>query len=203
MRKRMTSCYRVDTGTLKMFKSLFEIMDTNRWRRFEMGMATPSSIWFVETDTMVSCMDIEIKIANIETYSRCLLLDLLDLLLPKILPSLLSAQNHAGSTALHWAALNSHLTTIQKLVLFPDGPGIDLIDIKNNAGHSSFAEAELSGWEEGAKWLVQMMKLDENLKEDDKDSEADDSNGADDIEVEIQDADGQVAKMTISGGGKK
>ncbi|KAF9261119.1 ankyrin [Marasmius fiardii PR-910] len=132
--------------------------------------------------------------------------DLLEFLLPKISSDLLSTQNHAGSTALHWATLNSHLTTVQKLVSFPNGPGIDLIDIKNNAGHSPLAEAESSGWEEGAKWLVEVMNLDENVKEDDKDAEAADNAGAEsrlgreDIEVEIQDADGQVAKMTISGG---
>ncbi|KAL0577542.1 ankyrin repeat-containing protein [Marasmius crinis-equi] len=135
--------------------------------------------------------------------------DLLDFVLPITPPSLLSAQNNAGSTPLHWAALNSHLTTVQKLVQFSNGPGIDLIDIKNNAGHSPLAEAELAGWDEGAKWLVQMMNLD--AKGDEKDGEEDDdadvgtatNPGSQDIEVEIQDADGQVAKMTISSGDQK
>ncbi|KAK1230964.1 ankyrin repeat-containing protein [Marasmius sp. AFHP31] len=129
--------------------------------------------------------------------------DLLDFVLPIIPPSLLSTQNSAGSTALHWAALNSHLLAVQKLVQFPTGPGIDLIDIKNNAGHSPLAEAEVAGWEEGATWLVKMMNLDENVKGDEKDTEGDDTVNPKDIEVEIQDADGQVAKMTISGGEKK
>jgi uncharacterized protein len=75
--------------------------------------------------------------------------------------SLLSAQNHAGSTALHWAAVNSQLATARALVNFPGGPGIDLIDIKNAAGRSSLGEAETAGWDEGAKWMVQVMRLDD------------------------------------------
>ena len=136
------------------------------------------------------------KFVSVEMYSRCFSIDLLDLLLPKIPASLLLVQNRAGSTALHWAALNSHLTTAQKLVKFPNGPGIDLIDIKNEAGHSPLAEAELSGWEEGAKWFVEVMNLDENAKgeEDLQPTEA-----ANNIEVEIEDAEGQVAKMTLGG----
>jgi len=131
-------------------------------------------------------------------------------LLPIIPPLLLSAQNSAQSTPLHWAALNSHLAIVQKLVRYPGGPGIDLIDIKNTAGRSPLGEAELAGWEEGAKWLVQMMKLDkeEGDKEEEGDTVEDLEGGAEqageqmeDIEVEIEDADGQVARMTISGGG--
>ncbi|KAJ3553915.1 hypothetical protein NP233_g8006 [Leucocoprinus birnbaumii] len=126
--------------------------------------------------------------------------DVLDYLLPIVTPSLLSAQNSSGSTPLHWAALNSHLHVTQKLVQFSGGPGIDLIDIKNAAGRSPLAEAEMAGWDEGAKWLVEMMKLDPEQGES---TEGDVDGGpmsAKDIEVEIEDADGQVAKMTISGG---
>lgn len=127
--------------------------------------------------------------------AKCIL-DVLDYLLPIVPPSLLAAQNTAKSTPLHWAALNSHLSIVQKLVEFPGGPGIDLIDIKNTAGRSPLGEAELAGWEEGAKWLVQMMKLDADVQEGD----ATDEGGGltHDIEVEIEDAEGQVAKMTIS-----
>lgn len=87
---------------------------------------------------------------------------------------------------------------------FPGGPGIDLIDIKNAAGRSPLAEAELAGWDEGAQWLVQMMKLEGG---DVKEGEADDTNdpvdgddvplAAEGIEIEIEDADGQMAKMRI------
>jgi ankyrin repeat protein len=137
--------------------------------------------------------------------------DVLDYLLPIIPPSLLSAQNSALSSPLHWAAINSHLAIVQKLVQYPGGPGVDLIDIKNTAGRSPLGEAEFAGWEEGAKWLVQMMKLDtgEGVKEEEDDTGeepgADEAGSAEkqvqDIEVEIEDADGQVARMTIGGAG--
>lgn len=106
-------------------------------------------------------------------------------------------------------ALNSHLDIAQKLVQYPSGPGRDLIEIKNIAGRSPLGEAELAGWEEGAKWFVQVMNLDhgqeqgpkEGLGEegDEGDATLDTENGIDpNIEVEIEDADGQIAKMTIS-----
>ena len=81
-------------------------------------------------------------------------------------PTLLSVQNHAQSTALHWAALNQHLPIMQKLVQHPGGPGIDLIDIKNSAGRSPMGEAEMAGWEEGSKWLLEMMRLDTDVLEE-------------------------------------
>ncbi|KAF7328993.1 Ankyrin repeat-containing protein P16F5.05c [Mycena venus] len=135
--------------------------------------------------------------------------DVLDYLLPIVPPTLLSARNSAESTPLHWAALNSHLDIVKKLVQFPGGPGIDLIDIKNAAGRSPLGEAELAGWDEGAQWLVQMMKLDPGG--DVKEGEADDADTNDPvegedvsvapegIEIEIEDADGQMAKMRIGG----
>jgi ankyrin repeat protein len=123
----------------------------------------------------------------------------LEYLLPIISPSLLGAQNNSGSTPLHWAVLNSHLTIVQKLIQFPEGPGIDLIDIKNNAGRSPLGEAECAGWEEGAKWLVQMMKLDagDDSQEGPVDPSEDSVETSQDIHVEIEDADGQVASMTL------
>jgi ankyrin repeat protein len=126
-------------------------------------------------------------------------------LLPLLPPTIISAQNHSGSTPLHWAALNSHLDIAQKLVQHPSGPGLDLIEIKNIAGRSPLGEAELAGWEEGAKWFVQVMKLNHEQKSEGLEGEGDATfldteSGIDrDIEVEIQDADGQIAKMTISG----
>jgi hypothetical protein len=79
-----------------------------------------------------------------------------------------------------------------------------LIEIKNIAGRSPLGEAELAGWEEGAKWFVQVMNLDHEqeptgLGEGEGDATLDTENEIDrDIEVEIQDADGQIAKMRIS-----
>ncbi|KZT22464.1 ankyrin [Neolentinus lepideus HHB14362 ss-1] len=124
-------------------------------------------------------------------------IELLEYVLPLVPPSLLSAQNESKSTALHWACINSHLPVIQKLVQFPNGPGVDLIDIKNAAGRSPLAEAEMAGWYEGAKWLVQVMNLDDGAaKEDEEEAVVEPS--AQDIEVEIQDADGQIARMSIA-----
>ncbi|RDX43397.1 cytoplasmic protein [Lentinus brumalis] len=120
----------------------------------------------------------------------------LDYLLPQVPSSLISVRNNAGSTPLHWAALNSHLPVAQKLVQFPGGPGVDLIDIKNNTGRSPLGEAENAGWEEGAKWFVEMMNLDEGAKGEEELHPAETPDG---IEVEIQDAEGQVAKMTLGG----
>lgn len=111
-------------------------------------------------------------------------------------PALLPAQNDARSTPLHWAALNSHLPVVQKLVLFSKGPGKDLIDIKNAAGRTPLGEAENVGWDEGAKWLVEVMNLEEGGKEENQVG-----SDAEDIEVEIQDAEGQVARMKISPNG--
>lgn len=73
---------------------------------------------------------------------------------------LFAAQNHAGSTPLHWAALNKQLGAARKLVLHPNSPGRNLIDIKNNVGRSPLGEAEAAGWDEGAKLFVEVMILD-------------------------------------------
>ncbi|KDR75580.1 hypothetical protein GALMADRAFT_248063 [Galerina marginata CBS 339.88] len=132
--------------------------------------------------------------------------DLLNYLLPVLASTLIASKNKAGSTPLHWAALNSQLDIAQKLVQHPDGPGRDLIDIKNTAGRSPLGEAELAGWEEGARWFVEMMNLDpEGPTEGKGDDAGDEENtvGTEggnhrDIEVEIEDADGQIAKMTLS-----
>jgi len=104
-------------------------------------------------------------------------------------------QNEAKSTPLHWAALNSHLPVVQKLVRFTKGPGIDLIDIKNTAGRTPLGEAENVGWDEGAKWLVEVMNLDDSSPKDEEEQVVDPSQS---IEIEIQDAEGQVAKMKIA-----
>lgn len=114
------------------------------------------------------------------------------MLLPIVPSSLLSARNHAGSTALHWAALNSQLGTARALVEFPEGPGIDLIDMKNAAGRSPLGEAEAAGWDEGAKWMVEVMRLVDAG-----------GAGAAAAEEEEEVADGQVAPMSVEepGGG--
>ncbi|KAL4068740.1 ankyrin repeat-containing domain protein [Scleroderma yunnanense] len=121
--------------------------------------------------------------------------DILEYILPLVPPSLIAKQNNLGSTPLHWAAVNRHLAVAQKLVQFPSGPGVNLIDIKNTAGRSPLAEAEMAQWDDGAKWFVQVMNLDE-IKEEEGDEQVDPSQA---VEIEIQDAEGQVAKMKING----
>jgi ankyrin repeat protein len=114
--------------------------------------------------------------------------ELLELLLPLSPPILLSTQNNAGSTALHWAALNAQLATARALVTFPDGPGARLIDVKNAAGRSPLGEAEAAGWDEGAKWMVEVMRL------DDDDGGARGAVEEDDKELSEQRAGGRVAR---------
>ena len=100
--------------------------------------------------------------------------------------ALLSVQNYAGSTALHWAALNAQLGTARALVNFSGGPGVDLIDIKNAAGRSPLGEAEAAGWDEGAKWMVEVMRLDDT-------GAAQGEEGDVDAEKDVQDTDDRIA----------
>ncbi|THG99956.1 hypothetical protein EW145_g7162 [Phellinidium pouzarii] len=122
-------------------------------------------------------------------------------------PFLLSAANSAGSTPLHWAALNAHLSAAKQLVQHANGPGTALVDIRNAAGHTPLGEAELAGWEEGARWFVEVMNIEEAPKgveaevgesEEEADEGVMDASAAQAIEVEIEDADGKIAKMSIS-----
>jgi ankyrin repeat protein len=113
-------------------------------------------------------------------------IDVLDYLLSIVPSSLLSTQNNSGSTPLHWAALNSHLPIIQKLVQFPGGPGVALIDIKNAAGRSPLAEAEMAGCDDGARWLVEMMSLDP------EEGEAVESDAVEEVGEEVTEKDIQV-----------
>lgn len=80
-------------------------------------------------------------------------------------------------------------------MLHPQGLGKDLIDIKNDAGRSPLGEAENVGWEEGAKWFVEVMNLDDTKDGEEATDEA--VEVPDNVEVEIQDAEGRVAKMTL------
>ncbi|KDQ56305.1 hypothetical protein JAAARDRAFT_158326 [Jaapia argillacea MUCL 33604] len=126
-------------------------------------------------------------------------MDVLNHLLPLLPPSLLATQNEALSTPLHWACINAHLPIVQALVQHKEGPGIDLIDIKNSAGRTPLGEAEIAGWDEGAKWLVGVMNLDDaGGSQEQEGAEEEVVDDAQDIEVEIQDADGQIATMSIS-----
>jgi hypothetical protein len=90
------------------------------------------------------------------------------------------------------------LEVVKRLTLYPNGPGRDLIDIKNKYGRSSLSEAEFTGWDEGAKWFVEMMNLDTEPDEQDDVANLGIEAENNPVEVEIQDADGQVANFTVT-----
>jgi uncharacterized protein len=108
--------------------------------------------------------------------------------------------------------MNSHLSTIKLLINAPGSPGSSLIDIKNRAGRTALGEAEMAGWDEGAVWLVGAMELptgqaqgtDVSQGPDSEDvgemAEGDEVVEAKDIEIEIEDADGGIAKMSLTSG---
>jgi ankyrin repeat protein len=150
-------------------------------------------------------------------------IDILTYILPLLPPSTsstpspLAAPNHAGSTPLHWAALNKQLAAAQALVNFDGGPGTGaaLVDVKNNAGRSPLGEAENAGWDDGAVWLVSVMDLSnagqpsEGPAEEGAE-EGGEGEGEGDVKiaakagvdgkpvtVEITDAEGRVASMTL------
>lgn len=76
------------------------------------------------------------------------------------------------------------------------GVGTGLIDIKNEAGRSPHTVAELAGWDEGARWFVEVMNLEtDSAQETALYDETFDKNQ--NIEVEIEDADGKVAKVSL------
>jgi predicted thioesterase len=98
------------------------------------------------------------------------------------------------------------LPIVKRLVEFPGGPQLDLIDIKNEAGRTPIGEAALAGWDEGASWLVSVMKLDSTpttaVVEDDIGAEDEGLGGEQvDIEVEVEDAQGQISRMSIKADG--
>jgi ankyrin repeat protein len=135
------------------------------------------------------------------TLTRLLsFVDILDYLLPHLPASLLSIANTSGrSTPLHWAVLNTQLETVKSLI---KAGGPSLIDIKDAGGKTPLGEAEQSGWDEGAAYLVSAMTLDDGeaeVKETDEAVEEEDVGPDAPVEVEIQDADGGLARMTISG----
>lgn len=84
----------------------------------------------------------------------------------------------------------------------PGGPGAALVDAKNAAGRTPLGEAETAEWDEGARWLVEVMDLgaDEGGAPEALGKEVDDEGegaGVQDVEVEITDAEGGIAKMSL------
>jgi uncharacterized protein len=70
----------------------------------------------------------------------------------KSVSNLINQKNTYGSTPLHWAAVNGHLSCVKALV----GAGADPA-ITDNAGHDALYEADRSGKEGGAdvaEWIL-------------------------------------------------
>jgi ankyrin repeat protein len=62
---------------------------------------------------------------------------------------ILNAQNKAGNTALHWAALNGHLEAVKVLLEEGSDP-----TITNQRGHDAVYEAELNDKTEVVEWVL-------------------------------------------------
>jgi hypothetical protein len=76
-----------------------------------------------------------------------------------------------------------------------------LIDIKNAAGRSPLAEAEAAGWDEGAKWIVEVMRLVDAGRAG---AVAEDEEETADSQIEEQDqedTDGSAARISVEGPG--
>jgi uncharacterized protein len=63
--------------------------------------------------------------------------------------AIINAQNKAGNTALHWAALNGHLESVK--VLLEEGADPT---IPNQRGHDAVYEAELNDKKEVVEWVL-------------------------------------------------
>jgi len=63
--------------------------------------------------------------------------------------SILNAQNNAGNTALHWAALNGHLESVKVLLEQGSDP-----TITNQRGHDAVYEAELNDKQTVVEWVL-------------------------------------------------
>ncbi|CAG8971151.1 hypothetical protein HYALB_00010126 [Hymenoscyphus albidus] len=63
--------------------------------------------------------------------------------------AIINAQNIAGNTALHWAALNGHLESVKVLLEQGADP-----TITNRRGHDAVYEAELNDKKEVVEWVL-------------------------------------------------
>ena len=72
-----------------------------------------------------------------------------------------------------------------------------MLDVKNKSGRSAITEAEMNEWAEGVTWMVGAMSV-EDLGGTPR--ETDEVVEAGDVQVEIQDAEGRVAKLSMKDG---
>ena len=72
-----------------------------------------------------------------------------------------------------------------------------MLDVKNKNGRSAITEAEMNEWAEGVTWMVGAMSVDDSGGTT---QEADEAAESGDVQVEIQDAEGRVAKLSVKDG---
>ena len=72
-----------------------------------------------------------------------------------------------------------------------------MLDIKNKSGRSAITEAEMNEWAEGVTWMVGVMSVDDSGGAGQETDEVVESR---DVQVEIQDAEGRVAKLNMKDG---
>ena len=72
-----------------------------------------------------------------------------------------------------------------------------MLDIKNKSGRSAITEAEMNEWAEGVTWMVGVMSVGDSGGAA---QETDEVVESEDVQVEIQDAEGRVAKLSMKDG---
>ena len=72
-----------------------------------------------------------------------------------------------------------------------------MLDVKNKNGRSAITEAEMNEWAEGVTWMVGVMSVDGSGSATQETDEVVESG---DVQVEIQDAEGRVAKLSVKDG---
>ena len=104
----------------------------------------------------------------------------------------LNAQNQAGNTPLHWAALNGHLECVK--VLLEEGADPT---VRNQSGHDAVYEAELNDKTEVVEWVLKEGGdgLEEGLGESPGGHEESDEVGINGDEQDAESAGGQNTKM--------
>lgn len=110
--------------------------------------------------------------------------------------SLLSAQNSAGNTPLHWAALNGHLTSVQCLVEKGADPYL-----QNKAGHDAVYEAERNDRREAVEWMLKEGGLEEEMEGVDTQEQVE-GEGEKDLKEQLEDLNLKGEKMEEEGKGK-
>ena len=75
--------------------------------------------------------------------------------------------------------------------------GAEVLDVKSKNGRSVITEAEMNEWVEGVTWMVGTMTIDETGGTAHETDEIVESR---EVQVEIEDAEGRVAKLSMKDG---